>query len=326
MEALPESIVDSIASSTGATDIRVDENLQTLWGGYGGILRLHLSGTTHQSVILKLIQPPQQAQHPRGWNTDASHQRKIRSYQVETHWYSNYAGLCSERCRVPLVIATSSDVACQWILMEDLTSQYPLRASTLSMAEALVCLQWIANFHALFIGSTPNGLWPTGTYWHLQTRHDEFNSMLEGELKASAAKLDRLLNECPYQSIVHGDAKVANFCFNGDKSAVAAVDFQYVGGGVGIKDVAYFLGSCLDEKTIEENEPALLSAYFTVLREKIAATHSDEYAQHVVHAWSDLYAIAWTDFYRFLEGWMPGHKKINRYTKSLARRAFDQLN
>jgi len=48
MEALPESIVDSIVSSTGATDIRVDENLQALWGGYGGILRLHLNGTTHQ--------------------------------------------------------------------------------------------------------------------------------------------------------------------------------------------------------------------------------------------------------------------------------------
>ncbi len=325
MDALPESIANNIVAKLGATDIRVDENLQALWGGYGGIFRLQLNGTTHRSAILKLIQPPQQAQHPRGWNTPTSHQRKIQSYQVETHWYANYAHLCDKPCYVPAVLAVSSDASCQWILMEDLTTQYPLRAATLSMTEALVCLQWLATFHARFIGIKPDGLWSTGTYWHLDTRQDELNSMPKGELKACAAKLDKRLSDCQYQSIVHGDAKVANFCFNSDKSAVAAVDFQYVGGGVGVKDVAYFLGSCLDEKTIEKNESALLSAYFTALGEQITSTYSDQLAQHVVRAWSDLYAIAWTDFYRFLEGWMPGHKKINRYTKTLAARAFDQL-
>jgi len=154
MEALPESIADNIVKTTGATDVRIDENLQELWGGYGGILRVRLNGTTHQSAILKLIQPPQQAQHPRGWNTPRSHQRKIRSYQVETHWYSHYASLCGEHCRVPSVLAASSNAACQWILMEDLTTPFPLRASTLSKAEALVCLQWLATFHARFIGKT----------------------------------------------------------------------------------------------------------------------------------------------------------------------------
>ena len=325
MQTLPEPIVGSISTSTGATDIQVDEKLQTLWGGYGGIFRLSLNGTKHRTAILKLIQPPQQAQHPRGWNTPTSHQRKIHSYKVETHWYANYAGLCGESCRVPLVLSAGSDMACQWILMEDLTTHYPLCVSTLSMPEAAVCLRWLAAFHASFIGKTPNGLWPVGTYWHLDTRQDELKNMPKGELKSSAAKLDNLLKECPYQSIVHGDAKLANFCFSKNKSVVAAVDFQYVGGGVGVKDVVYFLGSCLDENTIEKNESALLSVYFTALRKQIAVTHSDELAQCVERAWSDLYAIAWTDFYRFLEGWMPGHKKINRYTKVLADRAFDQI-
>jgi len=204
--------------------------------------------------------------------------------------------------------------------MEDLTVHYPLRASTLSIEEAKVCLQWLAGFHACFLGQTPRGLWPKGTYWHLDTRQDELHSMPESELKTSAALLDK-----PYQSMVHGDAKVANFCFNSDKSAVAAVDFQYVGGGVGVKDVAYFLGSCLDEDTIEQNESALLSVYFSGLKKHIAASHTTELAERVEQAWSSLYSIAWTDFYRFLEGWMPGHAKIDRYTKSLAVRAFNQL-
>lgn len=322
---LPAAIVADIVKRTGATDIRVDQNLQVLWGGYGGIIRLFLNGSNQSPAILKLIEPPQQVQHPRGWNTINSHQRKIRSYQIESFWYANYAKLCSEPCRVPLVLATGEDASIQWILMEDLTKQYPLRASSLSIAEASVCLRWLASFHARFFGQAPSGLWPTGTYWHLDTRQDEWNSMAEGQLKASATMLDSLLSECPYQSIVHGDAKVANFCFSDDKSAVAAVDFQYVGGGVGVKDVVYFLGSCLDESEIEQHEPALLALYFDALTEQLARSHSMELAQQVEQAWSALYAIAWTDFYRFLQGWMPGHKKINRYTKTLAVRAFDQL-
>jgi len=325
IEALRPSLVNDIATSIGAVDIQVDANLQELWGGYGGIIRLKLDGTTHQTAILKLIAPPQQAQHPRGWNTPNSHQRKLRSYQVETHWYTHYSGLCTERCSVPSVLASGDDAACRWILMEDLTTHYPKRAASLTLAQASVCLHWLASFHAQFIGKTPSGLWPQGTYWHLDTRQDELNSMPEGELKGSAAALDKLLRECPYQSIVHGDAKVANFCFSNDKLAVAAVDFQYVGGGVGIKDVVYFLGSCLDEDVIEHNEAALLAVYFNALKDGISAGHSMALATQVELAWSSLYAIAWTDFYRFLEGWMPGHTKINRYTKSLAVRAFDQL-
>jgi Ser/Thr protein kinase RdoA (MazF antagonist) len=62
-----------------------------------------------------------------------------------------------------------------------------------------------------------------------------------------AAVIDQVLNNCSYQTIVHGDAKLANFCFS-KEGAVSAVDFQYVGGGCGMKDVAYFLGSCLTGK------------------------------------------------------------------------------
>ena len=47
--------------------------------------------------------------------------------------------------------------------------------------------------------------------------------------------------------LAHGDAKVANFCFTNDQHAVAAVDFQYVGGGIGTQDVIYFLGSFCSE-------------------------------------------------------------------------------
>ena len=322
---LPEALLEAIVDATGAASVRVERSLQELWSGYGCIVQLSLSDAATSSVILKLIEPPQRANHPRGWNTSTSHLRKLRSYEIETLWYQLYADQCNEHCKVPSVIKASSNEFRQWILMEDLSEVYPLRASQLSLSKAQVCLRWLAAFHAKFLHHNPTGLWPIGTYWHLETRSDELAAMPEGPLKDHAFLLDNALNNSRFQSIVHGDAKVANFCFSQNWDSVAAVDFQYVGGGVGIKDVAYFLGSCLDEATIENHESTLLSVYFEALHAAISDTHGQKIADLVEQDWSALYAIAWTDFYRFLEGWMPGHKKINCYTKQLAHRAFDQL-
>gem|GEM_PF-6732341 len=57
--------------------------------------------------------------------------------------------------------------------------------------------------------------------------------------------VDRLLGQARFQTLVHGDAKHDNFCLAARANGAAAVDFQYVGRGPGIKDVAYFLASCL---------------------------------------------------------------------------------
>jgi hypothetical protein len=60
------------------------------------------------------------------------------------------------------------------MVLEDLDdSCFPVRKDSASMREIQVCLQWLANFHAAFIGEIPVGLWPVGTYWHLETRPDE---------------------------------------------------------------------------------------------------------------------------------------------------------
>ena len=103
------------------------------------------------------------------------------------------------------------------------------------------CLRWLAAFHARFLGVAPDGLWKNGTYWHLATRQDELAAIEDPELREAAPLLDQKLRACVFQTLVHGDAKPANFCFARGGSSVAAVDFQYVGGGCGMKDVAYLL-------------------------------------------------------------------------------------
>ena len=37
------------------------------------------------------------------------------------------------------------------------------------------------------------------------------------------------------------------------------------------------------------------------------------------------YPVAWTDFYRFLQGWSPGHWKLHRYSERLAREVLATL-
>ncbi|MEQ2165686.1 hypothetical protein GOODEAATRI_019688 [Goodea atripinnis] len=303
---------DLILQTCGASSLRVGAKIQTLWSGYGEIVRLHLEGCGRPSVVVKHVKFPEEAEHPGGWNTDRSHVRKVRSYQVETHWYQNYS--TNQSCRIPACLATRSYGDEMLIVLEDLdVAGYDLRRA---------CLSWLAHFHALFLGVAPEGLWPVGTYWHLETRPDELEAMDDAELKAAAGDIDRLLNECHFKTIVHGDAKLANFCFSKSRLEVAAVDFQYVGGGCGMKDVVYFLGSCMDERECEKRVPGLLDHYFTELK---VFVKKDVNFNALEKEWREMFAFAWTDFHRFLLGWMPGHWKINRYSEKLTKEVLHKL-
>ncbi|MEM9016505.1 MAG: oxidoreductase family protein, partial [Verrucomicrobiota bacterium] len=144
-------------------------------------------------------------------------------------------------------------------------------------------------------------------------------------LKSAASPIDRRLRSARHQTLVHGDAKLANFCFSSDGSEIAALDFQYVGGGCGIKDVAYFIGSCLDESSCESREAELLNSYFASLRKALARRQPQVDVAELEAEWRELFPVAWTDFHRFLKGWCPGHWKINSYSERLAREVIATL-
>ena len=309
------------------TDIFKIEDIQTLWSGYGKIMRYGLKDGDRDSVVIKHVKLPDQGSHPRGWNTDRSHQRKIRSYQVETAWYRDWAELCDVSCSVPHCLLLESSEDEFLIVLEDLdASGFPVRKSSVFIIEMQVCLKWLANLHAIFMGREPTGLWPVGTYWHLDTRPDELEVMKDVGLKQAASRIDRILRESPYQTFVHGDAKLANFCFSSDGQKVAAVDFQYVGGGCGMKDVAYFIGSCLHEEDCERYEEELLDWYFARLKEALEKRKSAIDPAAVEENWRALFPVAWADFHRFLKGWSPDHWKINGYSERITRDVVAQLN
>lgn len=317
----------TILKATGARDLFEIEIIQSLWSGYGKIVRYGLKEALMRSVVVKHVCLSNQSQHPRGWNTDLSHQRKMKSYQVETAWYKYWNRYCNDSCRVPDCLALESQRDEVFMVLEDLDENgFPDRKSTASLDEIKTCLEWLANFHATFIGELPKKLWEIGTYWHLDTRPDELEVLNDVRLKKAAVTIDRVLRNSPYQTFVHGDAKLANFCFSGDGKKVAAVDFQYVGGGCGIKDVAYFIGSCLNEDECQLLESELLDFYFLVLKKALKSNHKAVDAEAVEKDWRRLYPVAWTDFYRFLKGWSPDHWKIHGYSEQLACEVLSQLN
>lgn len=275
-----------ITRTAGQPAVR-GQRIQLLWSGYGEIYRITLGDRT---AIVKSVRPPTDG---RG----VGHARKVRSYDVELAWYQRY----TSSARVPGLIAGEKREG-QWLfLLEDLDAAgFPGRRRGIDP-----CLRWLATFHRAFLGVVPDGLWETGTYWHLATRQEELAAIDDDALRAAAPILDARLRQARYQTIVHGDAKLANFCF-GDMGA-AAVDFQYVGGGCGMRDVAYLLCGTPDEER-----------------------HLDDYFRYLNNAevereWRALYPIAVADFYRFLAGWSKEHWRSDHAAQAVVREVLRTL-
>ena len=322
----PAELSAFVAEVTGARAISRTETVQRLWSGYGEIVRCHLDGGRHASVIVKHVRWPDQAEHPRGWATDHSHERKVRSYRVEVEWYEHHAARCAVESRVPVGLAGEVNDGGVVLVLEDLdVAGFSERRQSVDDRELHACVSWLADFHAEFLGAAPDGLWPTGTYWHLATRPDELDAMPAGPLKEAAAEIDGRLAASAFQTIVHGDAKLANFCFDPSGERVAAVDFQYVGRGCGMKDLAYFISSCFDEGQCEHRSPEILDRYFELLTEALARRSRSVDVAALETDWRELYPFAWTDFSRFLQGWSPGHWKLHGYSARLEAQTLAEL-
>lgn len=290
--------------------VRGARSVQSLWGGYGELLRV--TTRSGRTAILKHIAPP-----PVRGRADRGHDRKLRSYRAEMAFYRHAAPRCRLDCRVPQPLALEEKPEGWRFLLEDLDAAgYGQRRGTLGQAELELCLGWLAALHGTFLGAVPEGLWKQGTYWHLATRPDELAAMPAGPLKDAAAEIDGRLRKARFRTTLHGDAKLENFCFG--RGRVAAVDFQYAGAGVGVQDVAYLLASGANSDALEADPEPALQVYFRHLRRWLP----EEVAAEVEAEWRGLHVLAWADFYRFWAGWAPGawarYRHAGRLLKALS--------
>ncbi len=323
------------------------ELVQSLWSGYGEIVRYKLDGEKcPATIIVKSVSPPTESSHPKGWDTQHSHNRKLLSYRVEANWYRDWAfqcnapafvpecfGILDENCDHTSKADTKTEQLSEQclILLSDLDeSGFMVRKQSLTTEQSKVCITWLAYFHAQFLQdspdkSWPSGLWPIGSYWHLGTRADEYEVMPDSPLKRAAIEIDQKLNSCRFKTLVHGDAKVANFCFSQNGDRVAAVDFQYVGAGCGMKDLIYFIGSCLTQEQCRQEFEELIEHYFSELSVALKLNHSSIDYDMVEREWRPLFFVAWADFQRFILGWSPGHAKNNSFSQEMTKIALESL-
>jgi len=358
--AIDNFVLSYMKSNQGFSSCKISSKkvIQRLWSGYGEIVRYHLevaqNTQQNQSLIVKNVHPPNVN------DTSISHLRKLRSYQVETAFYEKYSckiisnGKGIEDIndgsvpRVPRLLYNKSnnELNLTQILLEDLNEVgYPGRQGYGSNAyieqEVKPMIQWLARFHGAFLKKKVSheeddqsyypGLWEQGCYWHLDTRPDEFNDMKRGHvLKKSAKMLDRRLkHHSQFVTLLHGDSKVCNFCFSDSTHAgkyrVAAVDFQYCGGGVGLRDLCYLLHSCMDDKDLKSSENEILAYYFQELRksQNVTTSLSGREQDALEEEWRYLWPTCFADFERFLVGWSYGHESYG-YAKAMIVKALDQ--
>lgn len=276
-----------------------EELVQTLWGGYGRLLR-RASADGATEIVKDVRWPPGKG--------DRSHARKVRSYEVEARWYGKWRDLAPIACRIPACRGVQTRPDGMILVLEDLDAAGYSRRSSLRRKEELhAALEWLARFHAAFLGVAPDGLWKEGSYWHLATRPDELAAMPRGPLRDAAPDLDRRLSRPRFRTLVHGDAKPDNFCL-GPRGGIAMVDFQYVGGGCGMRDVAYLLDCVHDEDFGGSATRESLDVYFRHLRSSLTPAFTP-FADEIEAESRALLPVAWLDFHRFLQGWSPAYAR-----------------
>lgn len=298
--------------------------LQALWSNYGGLYRVSNAGNT-QSAIVKWIDFNQPKNHPKGWGNTEGHQRKIKSYQMEANFYEKYSLGLSNHVHLPQYLGSMAISNGMLMGLSDLAQQNLFPNLPVTPTRVKAVLKWLANFHGYFLNNPAKKIWPIGSYWHLGTRIKEWEAMPNNKLKNAAKEIDNILHTSTYSTIIHGDAKWANFCFSSDEREVAGLDFQYVGKGCGIIDVMYFISSVYSGNELEFNENELLNYYFKELQIITERLHPDIDFNLLKTEWIKLYPFAWADFTRFLQGWMPNHNKLTPYALKLTKQALSQI-
>ncbi|KAJ1429304.1 kinase-like domain-containing protein, partial [Ochromonadaceae sp. CCMP2298] len=307
--------------------------LCSLWAGYGSVKALSLSLQPQEGepsklqLVCKVVDPPQ--------GSGVSHERKLRSYVVESEFYRSL----SEPLRAAGVAvaeifhleATPTGKAV--LLMTDLRLKYPVTCGMLSGGQLDAALDWLAAFHA-FSWQQPQrwgNLWPEGCYWRLDTRQEELQQIPSEwqRLKNASQAIAELLREGThgplYRTVVHGDFKAPNLQFSNGASGVrcAAVDFQYCGGGYGARDLAKLMVSALDMGRMGRADSG--DAYLAVERQILQAYHSKLLARlaggadgtgtstsmgtstgastYSLAQLQQHYELCLLDYVRFLQGW-----------------------
>ncbi|MBE0357644.1 hypothetical protein PPHE_b0991 [Pseudoalteromonas phenolica O-BC30] len=284
----------------------------SLWSGCGQIQSGFFDS---QPVIVKLSEIPESINHQVISQSDFAKQRKDKSYLNELNFYNNpICKLAYENVRPRCYFAKRIDVL-NILILEDFESKGFQNIDDYKFEHVYAVIDWLAQFHAKGLNLIGSERFPIGGYWHLETRPDEYKRMGSVELKRCASYLADSLYKAKYQTLIHGDSKLANYAFDNNYN-VLGYDYQYVGSGIGLQDVMLFMTSVFNGDTCAKYESSILNLYFESLSKALSNTMSIKEYELLEREWRTLWPIVWADFYRFLNGWKPEHKKITQFMQN----------
>jgi hypothetical protein len=302
VKCLPKLGVDgSSADGVNQKDVSVN-TVCRLWAGMGYIY--DIKWKSHHIIVKRILPPPLNSR-------SFGDQRKATSYLIEANFYSNVADflILEHQLAIPVpFLVERSDDDHVTICMSRLDGR-PGGLGTDDEVHAV--LRWLATLHAAtwapkideLVSNDGCGLQPIGSYWHLDTRPDEHQSMprrgWEGRLKRASRAIDERLKRDPMQCCIHGDAKDANIMFaKGDNNECEAMlyDFQYCGRGPPSVDLAYFICVAVG---YGDNCAGMLKFYHRELTSRLGSKHMHPSFE----ALEESVALAFADFQRFMSGW-----------------------
>jgi hypothetical protein len=280
-----------------ASDMKIS-TMCSLWSGMGHIYKVSLWGG-QANLVIKHVAPPNPKRQSFG------DKRKADSYQVEANFYDKLASSLIDdfNMNIPVPYLVEHGPAAG-----EITICMSLLEGKAMYDEVRVVLDWMAKFHAIYWGNeaidqlvAEVGLQAVGSYWHLDTRPDEHQSMprngWEGRLKRAARAVDDCLKRDPMQCLIHGDTKDANILLLNGSSEVALYDFQYCGKGSPTRDLAYYLCTSSDH----DNEDYAKHYYDQLV--KNLSKNDSFFPPPTYKHFKDSLELALADFCRFMAGW-----------------------
>jgi Phosphotransferase enzyme family len=273
-----------------------------LWAGMGNIYRVSWkSENATRTLMVKYVHPRLASPN----KLSIGDQRKLDSYLVEASFYEHYATklLATNGVSLPPppyhVERHLQDKAHPTIIIAMGELKTSSRSNQDTTHESV--MKWLAQFHAATWNSTLDQLQPIGSYWHLETRPDEWDAMprhgWQGRLKKAAKAIDQRLKRDALHCCVHGDTKDENLLYD-NSGAVAFCDFQYSGRGPPTRDLAYYF--CTAHVEQEEEREELIQLYFDQLLQHLGQRHQDLPTRQQL---DDSLELAFCDFCRFMAGW-----------------------
>ena len=320
------NVATSMLEQLGLEFVSCDE-LQSLWAGYGRICAVTAAQKNGEQLqlILKLVSPPCTI-------ADEGHLRKVYSYEVERYFYQHVA----PTIELPMAKCLSSTIAGDLLatLMTDLREEFPIageKRADLTASQVYSALQWLAKFHSSPVHLEPKSLvlppleeaeanrdpnsrtvWRNGGYTYLATRRKEYAA-----LATSTSEWSRLCQPAgrsiaemaanvmtprgrSCEGLVHGDVKSENLFSSQDGNSVAFFDFQYVGMGLGVCDLAKLFTCSVPLDMLTKRVPLTLDTtsgekrLLDVYREGFGE-YADDFSRH--------WETALVDWCRFQASW-----------------------